>query len=135
MQQYSAVIENFLSGLRDIEQQNHIAQTAEQEANDEQQDILHDIELVEHTYHEYARLAKDIVAVRKRRRDAKDVIAPTEIILTWMAANKPVITSLERLLGEVRKVERGLQTRSYIPRVRPMKIIAAKKERKDDNEI
>ena len=51
-------LDSFLSYLREAEQRYHMAETVEQEANDETQDILHIIELQDHDYHEFARLSK-----------------------------------------------------------------------------
>ncbi len=42
-----------------------------------------------------------------------DALAP---IVTWARANSSVTGMLERLLGEVRKIERRQEIREYIPR-------------------
>ena len=54
-------LENFLDYLRATEQQLHIAEQSEQEANDATQDILHRLELL-------------LGEVRKQERRAKDRI-------------------------------------------------------------
>lgn len=68
-------LDSLLSYLREAEQRYHMAETAEQEANDETQDILHIIELQDHDYHEFARLSKELKTVRQKRRDAKDTMS------------------------------------------------------------
>lgn len=111
-------LDSLLSYLREAEQRYHMAETAEQEANDETQDILHIIELQDHDYHEFARLSKELKTVRQKRRDAKDAMIETCPVLDWIDKNRPVIKSLERLLGDVRKAEKSKVNRIYTPKVR-----------------
>ena len=118
MNQTSNGIEVFLAFLRETEQQYHMAEADEQEANDATQDLLHFIELEDHDHEEYARLSEELKAVRKQRRKAKDTMSETAPILDWMDSNRQVIKSLERLLGDVRKAEKNTAGRIYTPRVR-----------------
>lgn len=111
-------IENFLAFLRETEQRYHMAESDEQEANDETQDILHSLELQDHDYHEFARLSKELRGVRQKRRSAKDAMNETYPILDWADKNRAVIKSLERLLGDVRKAEKSTENRIYTPRAR-----------------
>lgn len=111
-------IEVFLTFLRETEQQYHMDAADEQEANDATQDLLHFIELEDHDHEEYARLSEELKVVRKQRRKAKDTMSETAPILNWMDANRPVIKSLEKLLGDVRKAEKNTAGRIYTPRVR-----------------
>ena len=112
----SKSIEAFLDFLREANQQFNIAVMVEQEANDQTQDILHRLELQEHTYHEYANLSKELKGIRQERRDAKDKITCIGAIVTWLEDNKAVVKSLEQLLGAVRKAERSTEQRIYTPR-------------------
>lgn len=109
-------IDTFLAFLRGTEQQYHIAEASEQEANDMTQDLLHSLELQEHNYHEYAKLSKELKKVRQQRRAAKDTLSETLPILTWIESNRAVIRGLEKLLGEVRKAEKRTDNRIYTPR-------------------
>lgn len=102
----SQQVDDFLTFLRECEQQYHMAEAEEQGAGDITQDILHSLELEEHDYHEYAKLSKDLRDVRKRRRRAKDTMYVINPVLSWSEENRAVIKSLERLLGEIRKAER-----------------------------
>lgn len=117
MTEISKSIESFLSFLRETEQLHRISIAIEQEENDKTQDILHSLELEEHNYHHYARLAKDLKGVRQRRRDAKDDIELTAPVVAWLENNQTVVRSMEQLLGDVRKAERRLENRTYTPRV------------------
>lgn len=121
----SKPIEDFLNFLRDCEQQYHIAEAEEQEANNQTQDILHSLELEPHNYHEYARLGKELVAVRKNRRTAKDAMDMIAPVLRWKSDNRTCINSMEQLLGIVRKAEKRIETRIYMPR--------SKKRRENDD--
>ncbi len=109
-------IESFLDFIREANTQLNIAVMVEQETNDQTQDILHRLELQEHTYHEYATHSKELKKIRKERREAKDTIACLTPIVTWADENKSVIKGLEQLLGVVRKAERSTEQRIYTPR-------------------
>lgn len=111
-------IDTFLFFLRETERQYHIAEAEVQESEDETQDILHSLELQEHDYHEYAKLSKELKSVRQRRRAAKDAIREAALVLDWAENNRPIIKSLERLLGEVRKAEKNTNNRIYTPKIR-----------------
>lgn len=111
-------LEDFLAFLRDAEEMNRIAQVEEQENNNKQQDLLHEIELSEHGYHDFAKLAKKMQEVRKSRRVAKDNQEVVSPLIEWVEMNRGVIKNLERVLGDVRKKERRLENRVYIPRAK-----------------
>lgn len=110
---YSEYIENFLGSLRAVQQEYSVAITAEREANDATQDILHRIELGENSYHDLAKLAKALREVRQERRRAKDVQQELQPIAEWIENNFKVIKALERLLGDVRKSEKSTEGRYY----------------------
>ena len=101
--QISRGIESFLDYLRETEQQLHMAEQSEQEANDATQDILHRLELCE---------------VRRQRREAKDRIDQTAPVAAWLEERRTVVKELERLLGEVRKQERRASDRIYTPKTK-----------------
>ncbi len=114
----STELENFLSSLRQAERDCRMAQTEEQAQNDATQDILHALELQKQSYHQLAGLARELAQVRQKRRVAKDTVSRTEPVVAWLEANRPVVKSLERLLGDLRKAEKRLENRVYIPRIR-----------------
>lgn len=109
-------IEDFLAFLRECEQQFYMAQAEEIEQNDITQDILHSLELQEHSYHELASLSKELAQSRKKRREAKDILSTTSPVLNWMENNRKIIKDLENLLGSARKAERSTENRIYTPR-------------------
>lgn len=115
-QKSSLYIENFLNFLRNCESEYGMAQADEKESNDETQDILHSLELEKHEYKEYAKLGKELKAIRQYRRKAKDTIELTWPIVEWIEQHKSEIKSLENLLGVVRKAEKKMDNRIYIPK-------------------
>lgn len=111
-------IEDFLNFLRETEQQYSISVATEKEKDDATQDILHAIELERQSYHQYAVLAKELCQIRKDRRVSKDFRMQSEPIVLWIDENRQIIKSLERLLGDVRKIEKKMENRTYIPKVK-----------------
>ena len=79
------------------------------------QDILHDIELAEHTEAELAALAAELREVRRARREAKDryeELTP----LCRLLESTTIAAQLARALGEMRKAEEKHKNRVYIRR-------------------
>lgn len=115
---FSEGVECFLDFLREVESVLRISDATEQETNAKTQDLLHSLELENHTYHDYAAISKELVKIRQERRKAKDTIAVATLVCEWIESNKNTIKSLERLLGEVRKAETKQENRIYIPKAR-----------------
>jgi len=111
-------IENFLSLLREVEQQHSISVTVEQDSNDETQDMLHIIELEKVKQEEVNTLYNKLKEARIKRRTAKDYVLQTTPVISWIEENKNVIKSLEKLLGEVRKAERYSHNKIFTPKTR-----------------
>ncbi|MCD7789095.1 MAG: hypothetical protein LUH55_00740 [Bacteroides thetaiotaomicron] len=110
---YSEQISSFLSFLRETRISHDISITSERETGEETQDILHSLELGENNYHDCAKLSIALRNVRRERRIAKDNRIVTGIIVDWADKNQRTINSLEQLLGEVRKAEKGTENRYY----------------------
>ena len=110
----------FLDFLRDAQSRYNIARDELNQANNETQDILHQLELFENSYHKIAALGKKLRAVRRRRRAAKDTVEIYEPIIVWANRqdNRELLKRLERLLGEVRKIEKSKENRMYIPKTK-----------------
>lgn len=109
-------LKGFLDYLREMEQQLRISESNEQDANDETQDILHALELTELDYDSTATLGKKLKLVRRKRREAKDLIFQLTPLVKWIDDNKATIKSLEKVLGEVRKAEKNSNNRFYTPK-------------------
>lgn len=111
-------IEAFLTFLRDCERRFRMSEAEELEANAITNDIHHSLELEEHTDEEVLALGLELTEVRRKRRAAKDSMAETGPVLSWLEENRQTVKGLEKLLGEVRKAERTAENRIYTPRRR-----------------
>lgn len=109
-------ISSFLTYIQECATRLHIACADEQEANKQTQDILHRLELQPDSYHTTAQLGKTLRKVRQNRRIAKDMRERLAVIDEWTVRNAVAIKSLERLLGDLRKIERNQNNRLYVPR-------------------
>lgn len=114
----SKPLEDFLNYLRECEQQYHMAEADEQEANGVTVDIQHQLELEENGDKRLLELAKELTEARRLRRKAKDSMNQLGPVLAWVDKNRGNIKSLEQLLGEVRKAERDAENRIYTPRTK-----------------
>lgn len=121
----STGISNFLEYLRNTQSQYRMAEAEAREADDTTQDILHSLELGEHSYHEYAQLSKQLKKVREQRRRGKDTAVVTAQIVDWAEKNASVIKDLEKLLGEVRKCEKNFSNRLYTPKTNNVEVFVA----------
>ena len=90
-----------------------VLQSKEVDCNDAIQDLQHNIEFEDHTYHEYAKLSKAIKKVRNERREIKKQIEIYKDAVAWIEANDNVIRSMEKTLGILRKTEKTVENRSY----------------------
>ena len=123
MEPCSEQISQFLIFLRATDEISRICEVEEQEMNKQTQDILHSIELENHTYNELARMAKKLREIRQRRREAKDKRLSADLVSDWYGDNIQFIKSLERLLGDVRKAEKKIENRIYVNRTSVMEEI------------
>lgn len=80
------------------------------------QDLLHELELCDWTYHERAHAAIELQAVRQRRRAAKDIIDVLTPLTTWLTAQASVVNQLKQCLGAMRKAESKMENRVYYKR-------------------
>lgn len=98
-------LEDFLAYLRDAEERHRMAEASLAEADAATQDLLHALELGEHHATERSRLALKLREVRRTRRAAKDTAEQTGPVAAWAEQNRATVKALERLLGELRKLE------------------------------
>lgn len=80
------------------------------------QDILHELELVHHTYHETARLSIELSDIRKRRRAAKEAIDLLKPLVLWKeeeSQGNKALSKLSGILGTMRKTEEKQKNAVY----------------------
>ncbi len=77
------------------------------------------LELLDFSYHDQARIAKQLKECRIRRRSIKDTILVCTPIVEFIDSEKGkmLIGQLQQVLDKVRKEERRLEERTYTPRV------------------
>ena len=106
-------LETFLAFVRDCTQNYNIAADAENDANNATQDLLHAFELGTWDEAQIIKMSHALTKVRGERRQAKDARCVYELVVSWAAENDDFLKGLSRLLGEVRKAERGTEGRLY----------------------
>ena len=84
----------------------------------ETQDILHKLELEDVSYHDNAKLGKALMKVRENRRKAKDSVELNAPLAEWIQSHSDVLKSLQKILGETRKIEDKQRRRMYVPRTK-----------------
>lgn len=112
----SEYISGFLSYLRESVERLHIAEADEKEVDAQTQDIVHQLELHDDDYHETARIGELLRQVRRKRRIAKNARETLTPVANWVGDHTEVMGSLERTLGELRKIEKRQCIRVYVPR-------------------
>lgn len=115
----SEQINAFLKFLERIEKDYAWALQEESKAESQTQDHLHQLELLEFSYHTQARIAKQLRKCRIHRRAMKDTILVYTPIVEFLQneKGKMLINQLQQVLGKVRKEERRLEERTYTPKV------------------
>ncbi len=106
-------VENVLHFIREAEDAVVLAEDERKICEDRQQDILHDLELVDHTHNERGRMGKELTEIRRQRRTAKNACELLYPLCEWIANNGNAIKALQRVLGEMRKIEDKQKNRQY----------------------
>lgn len=112
-------IEYVLEVLRQAESDYRYAYDTVGQCDRETQDILHDLELKQHSYHENAELAGRLTEIRRKRRDAKDTVDELQYLMTWKEQEQRAISKLELTLGNMRKTDEQHRNRVYFRREGP----------------
>ena len=117
--QYSQKIKETIEMLKQAEADYkwHFDKTGELDR--QTQDILHELELKQHTYAERAKLATKLTKVRKLRREHKNIAQATQPIFEFLQSEKgkQIYNLLREVQGKSIKVEEYHALRIYIPRV------------------
>ena len=114
--EYTMQLSQCLAHLREAESALSSMQTELKYCDDRTQDILHDLELNEHTYHERGKLTNELIDIRKRRRVAKDTIEILTPLHEWANTQSRALRQLESVLGEMRKIDVKRVNRMYWPK-------------------
>ena len=112
----SEIISDFLGLIEECKIYDSIADDKIDLANKATQDMLHKIEFSK-DYRERGRAATQLHYIREDRRHYKDIKEETEIVVSYYEENKKAVERLKKTLGELRKIEKYHENRSYKPRV------------------
>lgn len=108
-------IKNILNDIKDVK-------TTYTKATDDvsfcdrlEQDLLHEFENENLTYHEIARLGKELKEMRLRRRQAKDIVETYQIAMSVLQDSqfRSVENKLTGALGNIVGKEKALSERTY----------------------
>lgn len=83
--------------------------------DNEQQDILHLIEMSKDSK-ERSKLATKLKQLRKERRIIKNKFEYYQLLAPFVEKNRSVVGEIQRLLGELRKVEQKQKNPVYVMR-------------------
>lgn len=111
-------LETVWSIFEDAESHYRRAQEEITYCDKKQQDLLHEMELVDHTYHEVGKLAKELIDIRRRRRTAKNTLDLLEPLVQWRKeqGNQASLNRLSIVLGKMRKTEEKQKNQVYYRR-------------------
>ncbi|MCD8089559.1 MAG: hypothetical protein LUD81_02875 [Clostridiales bacterium] len=129
MTSFSIEIERFLNFLKEAQFKHNEAMTAGYEADAATQDILHNLEIYEHTCEEFAMLSEGLKKIRIDRRNAKDNKELLQYVVDWADEYKKAYRALEKVLSDVKNREKAIKTRTYKARTSIIKEIM--EEQKD----
>lgn len=106
----------FLSFLRESEAGYNAMLAALTDSDAATQDLLHFLELEDPSPEELVTVGERLGSVRRNRREQKDRSEIFGAVASWCEDNRAAVKSLERLLGELRKIENRHAGRFYTPR-------------------
>ena len=114
MVKYSETINDILNFFDDIEisYKNAIEKRNETEA--EIQDLLHELELEDLSYHDKGKVVKELTLLRRERREAKYTIQQLDPLLIFKKNNGKALEALGRCYDDVVKQERLTDPESVV---------------------
>lgn len=98
-------IERIRMIFQEAERQNRNATVELEYCEKKQQDILHELELTEADYHEGAKLSRELAEIRRRRRNAKNLIELTGPVVKWLSEQSGAMSKLSNVIGQMRKID------------------------------
>ena len=114
MVKYSETINDILNFFDDVEITYKEAIAKRNETEAEIQDLLHELELEELSYHDKGKVVKELTELRKERRQAKYTIQQLDPVLIFIKNNTKALEALGRTYDDVVKQERLTDPESVI---------------------
>ena len=108
----------FLDFLRQAKSDFSYYSECQSEADKNVTDILHEFELNNDNLSDSdcAKLGRACGKARQQRRVAKDYVEVLVVVIDYIDNHPETQKQLERLLGDIRKIEKRKENRTYIPR-------------------
>lgn len=115
----SEEINSFLQLLARVQAQAEESYLTEMEMERLQQDLLHQLELEDTSYHNRAHIASQLKQCRTKRRIAKDFLAASEPLVNYLKTDKGkmAVSQIREVMGQTRRAEKAAKNRGYVPRV------------------
>lgn len=113
IEKLSDYVKEFANLLQEKETIYHKDHDIEAEMFNKQNDLLHDIEIPDLTYHEIARIGKSIRELRRNRRKYKNEYILYEPISIFIKSHPGIIDDLINLSCDIKKVEAHLDNQYY----------------------
>ncbi len=112
-------IKKFLDFVEETRSQHSMAVSSVRHEEKRLQDFLHAIEF-ETSGKERNKICTKLHRSRNERRKYKDIVEETEKVVQFFEdpQHKRTLEKMKQLLGDVRKVEKYHENRTYIPRVK-----------------
>ena len=126
---YAQKLEECIDFLRGAAQEYEFCCGSVGAKDKEKSDLEHELELAAPTSKERGQVARKLQQVLKERRQYKDVVVSTQAIAEYLGQHPKLLNELAQVLGKVRKEEKYLSQRTYIPRVRKDLTIGAAEKR------
>lgn len=114
MVKYSETINDILNFFDDAEITYKEAIAKRNETEAEIQDLLHELELEDLSYHDKGKVVKELTLLRKERREAKYTIQQLDPVLIFIKNNTKALEALGRTYDDVVKQERLTDPESVI---------------------
>lgn len=113
----SEKLSNVLADARSIKSQYEFAFNKINEMDQLQNDLLHKLEFKDKTASERGKTSTALRKCRLERRKHKENVELLRELVEVIDSNQPIIKRLEKVLGNMRKIEETQDKRSYKPRV------------------
>lgn len=108
----SEIVSDFLATMREFNSRITYSTEQQKKLEAEINDMEHQLELTDMSYHDRAKTAAALQEkLRERRREKDTVENLTPIVEAWK--NGGYLSGLERALGEARNIEHRLENRVY----------------------
>lgn len=113
----SEKLSNFLADARSIKSQYEFSNNKINEMDQLQCDLLHKLEFKAKTAAERNKVSTALKKCRLERRKYKETAELSKELAEFIDLNQPLVKRLEKILGNMRKIEENQDKRSYKPRV------------------